>query len=109
MRSRGSEPRTHMNIRMKPDFFTTISGTCSAAPASFPSGQFQPPRNSSDPSTDSSTMFTNSAIWNIDQRMPEYSTNGPPTTSDSATGMSNGWRESSGRPGSPQMKKGNDG
>src|SRR3989304_5887232 len=92
MRSRGSEPRSHMNIRMKADVFTTIRGTCSAAPTSFPSGQFQPPRKRREPSTEISTMFTNSATWNIDQRMPQHSTNGPPTTSDSATGMSNGCR-----------------
>src|SRR5437588_235612 len=31
----------------------------------------------------------------IDQRMPEYSTHGPPTSSDSPIGMSKGRRESS--------------
>ena len=39
-----------------------------------------------------------SAKKNIDQRMPLYSMNGPPMTSDSATGMSKGVRPTSARP-----------
>ncbi len=104
MRRRGSVPRSQMNSKMNIDVFTTIKGTCSPAPAPLPSGQFQPPRKSSDASTEMTTMFVTSAIWNIDQRIPEYSTSGPPTTSDYATGMSKGWRYSSARPATRKMK-----
>ena len=104
MRRRGRLNRSHMKSRIKNEVLTKINGTCRAIPAPLPSGQFQPPRNSSDASTEMSTMLTNSAIWNIDQRMPEYSMNGPPTTSDSATGMSNGCRYSSARPATRKMK-----
>jgi len=40
-------------------------------------------------------MFTYDVSWNIDQRIPLYSINTPPATSDSPVGMSNGWRSNS--------------
>src|SRR3989304_5383869 len=46
-----------------------------------------------------------SARKNIDQRMPEYSTKGPPTTSDSPTGMSKGVRLSSAGAAMKKRKK----
>ena len=41
---------------------------------------------------------------NMDQRIPLYSMKGPPTTSDSAVGISNGWRSSSARMAARKMK-----
>ena len=50
-------------------------------------------------------MFTYDVSWNIDQRMPLYSMNTPPATSDSPVGMSNGWRSSSAIDAVRKMRK----
>src|SRR3990172_5176393 len=80
---------------MNSDIFTTVSRSCSPHPTSVPNGHSHPPRNTNAPSSANAYMFTYDDSWNIDQRMPLYSMNTPPATSDSPVGMSNGGRSPS--------------
>src|SRR5919198_677194 len=63
-----------------------------------PNGPCQPPRNRTVVSAHSTTMPAYSASRNRPKRMPVYSVYGPRTSSESATGMSNGGRRSSASP-----------
>src|SRR3972149_7189787 len=90
MRRGGREPRSHMNVSSMAEVLTKISTSWRGQPTSLPRGQFQPPRNTRDASTESMKTLTYSAKKNMLQRMPLYSMNGPPTISDSAVGMSKG-------------------
>ena len=66
-----------------------------------PKGPIQPPRKSSAASIETSSMFPYSARKKNANRIPLYSVWKPATSSDSASGMSNGVRFVSAR---PQMK-----
>ena len=92
MRSRGKDTRNHMNVSSMIEVLAKMSTSCSGQPTSLPKGQFQPPRKTSDTSTESEKTLMYSAKKNMLQRMPLYSMKGPPTISDSATGMSKGLR-----------------
>ena len=80
---------------MNSDILAVVRASCHTQPTSRPKGHSQPPRKTKAPSRLKTYMFTYDVSWNIDQRMPLYSMNTPPATSDSPVGMSNGWRSSS--------------
>ncbi|EKD88407.1 MAG: hypothetical protein ACD_34C00561G0001 [uncultured bacterium] len=61
-------------------------------------GDIQPPKNKVTDRMESIQMLAYSAIWNMAQDMPEYSTMWPATISDSPSITSNGVRLVSARP-----------
>ena len=101
IRSRGYVARTQKIIITTRYVFPRNSATPAAAGRS-PNGQLQPPRNSSAATAPITNVLTYSARKKIAQWAPLYSTNGPPTISDSAEYTSKGVRPTS---ASPATKK----
>src|SRR5512140_471240 len=95
MRRRGTVVRTQMMAVIQTTLLIRVRDSCQPQPQSVPVGYSQPPRKITEPKTLQVIIEAYSVSWNIDQRMPEYSTKNPPEISDSATGMSNGARWSS--------------
>ena len=83
IRKRGSVARTQKMTTARKYVLPRKTATAGTWPTS-PNGHTQPPRKSSAPSAATTNVLTYSARKNIAQCAPLYSTNGPPTTSDSA-------------------------
>src|SRR5688572_4949950 len=113
MRRRGMAERIHMSAKIQSALLKVVMPSCQiqsgpgqpSSKKSVGSGTAHPPRKTTEPKTLNAHMEAYSESWNIDQRMPEYSTKNPPTTSDSATGMSKGARWSSESMAVKKMRK----
>ena len=97
-RSRGSVPRSQTNTKMPP-ITLVVNQRIGHQPELAPSqtveighGARQPPRNSVVASAETVTMLMYSARKNSANFSDEYSVWKPPTSSDSASGRSNGAR-----------------
>src|SRR4051812_45142053 len=77
MRRRGTVVRTQKMSRMIVRLLTRVAASCAhhgASQSNMPNGHAQPPRKTTEPNTLKPHMEAYSVNWNIDQRMPEYST-----------------------------------
>src|SRR5919199_2112995 len=94
---RGSVPRSQMNRNRNPSTLTTnqiIGNQPRLAPSQIEIGHGarQPPRNSVVANAETVIMLMYSARKNSANLIDEYSVWNPPTSSDSASGRSNGAR-----------------
>src|SRR5690606_180867 len=100
-RRRGKVHRTHICASTKPNDLNSNQKTpqmfpvvqvASSSPPIFGNGVFQPPRNKIVASIETRSIIAYSARKINAKRIPPYSTWNPATSSDSASGISNGAR-----------------